>query len=347
MKTFEFSNFDYNGWVKHGHDIVNDPDIKRNLFDRGYDVVENFLNQDLLDEFMAFYNENHSVETNDGGFFVSIYSKDLGYRRKVHDFMLERLKDKFDGIFSDYKHTCLNYAVKYPGKRGQIFIHQDMGQVDETQHAQVGIWIPLVDVSIENGTMGILPYTHFTIPPHRSLYHDLPYSKLYSEVFDYMQPLELKAGDLFLFDIRLLHNSFVNQTENPRVAIASSVVPQSASFCMAYREKEAPEEDYELLELDDDFYLSFADFKSEKVSKPGKSTGNFVKIREAFVSKEEFAQFCQYYGLEKTGVERFKSEAMVNPIQEPNHFEDKKEPELVEQPPKLNLFQRIKQSLLN
>lgn len=318
MEHFEFNNFDYSNWKKPEHIIAQDRIVKTELYQKGYSVKKNFLDENEVSSLLKQFNDLHCIEAPTGGFFVSIYSKNLEYRKTIHDYLFKKLDSKFSEIFSDYKYTCLNFAAKYQGDNGELFIHQDMAQVNEEDFAQVGVWIPLVDVSLENGTLGILPHTHFTIPPHRSLYHDLPYSKIYDTVQDYMQPVELKAGDLFLFDIRLLHKSYVNKTPIPRVSIATSLVPKEAPFCMAYRDESTEERKFELLEIDDNFYLEFADFKSEKVSKPGKSTGVFVDINERYVSESEFLKFCAYYKLSSTGMKAHTVTSNTFSIQEPD-----------------------------
>lgn len=318
MEHFEFDNFDYSSWRKPEHTVAHDPVVKAELYQKGYSIKKNFLGKNEVSSLLEKFNELHSIEAPTGGFFVSIYSKNLEYRKTIHDYLFEKLDSKFSEIFCDYKYTCLNYAAKYRGDNGELFIHQDMAQINEDDFAQVGIWIPLVDVSLENGTLGILPYTHFTIPPHRSLYHDLPYSKIYDTVQDYMQPVEMNAGDLFLFDIRLLHKSYVNKTSTPRVSIATSLVPKEAPFCMTYRDESTDDRKFELLEIDDNFYLEFADFKSEKVTKPGKSTGVFVDIYEKYVSEREFLKFCAHYNLVSTGMKVHTVSSNTISIQEPD-----------------------------
>ncbi|MBI1286611.1 MAG: hypothetical protein GC178_03440 [Flavobacteriales bacterium] len=346
MKFFEYSNYDYVGWNRPEHTIVRSKELGKQIFEQGYAVVEDFIEAGQRKELLNFFSENHSIEVLNGGFFVSIYSKNLEYRSKVHHYLLDQLSGKFDLLLHGHKYTCFNYAAKYRGEAGELFVHQDMAQVDESKYSQVGIWIPLVDVNIENGTLGILPYSHFSIPPHRSLYHQLPYSKIYDRVHSYMQPLNIKAGDLLLFDIRLLHNSFINLTDNPRISIAASAVPEKAPFCMAYRDERQPEnKEYELLELEDDFYLTFKDFKSEKIGKPGRSTGIFVTIDEVFVLPEEFDLFCNYHNLKPTGADRYKKGMNTYPIQEPDHKEPirKKDDPASE---KFGFFQKLKQLIV-
>lgn len=339
MKFFEYHDFDYTGWDRPEHTVVRDPKLRNEIYTKGFSIVQGFVPKETIDELNRDYDSSHTIQTKNGGFFVSIYSKDIDYRRKVHDYILTKIGASLESIFQDFKYTCLNYAVKYPGAEGELFIHQDMAQVDESRFSQVGVWIPLVDVSLENGTLGIVPYTHFTIPPHRSLYHDLPYSKIYRKMHEYVQPLELKAGDMLLFDIRLMHNSFINRTDLPRKSLAASVVPKEAEFCMLYRDEQSPEGVYEMLKLADDFYMTFADFKSEKIDKPGISTGKMVTVKEAFVTEEEFERFCATHDLPKTDMDKALTFKSTHSIQEP----------VTQLPaePKVGLFQRIKKALIN
>ena len=337
MKQFQYPDFDYKDWTPQKHEIIIDSGIQNDLYEKGYVVIRDFIHQTEVSEINEFYETNHSIQVPNGGFFVSIYSKDLAYRKKVHDFLLEKLDTHFNSILTNFKYTCLNFAVKYPGPEGELFVHQDMAQVDEYKHSQVGIWIPLEKVTIENGTLGVLPHSHFSIPPHRSLYHDLPYSKIYSKIHEYVQPLEMNAGDLLLFDTRLLHNSFANLSNKPRKSVATSVIPIEAEFCITYRNEEFPGGEYEILKLEDDFFMTFRDFKSEKVAKPGASTGNMVNIKEAFVSEVEFEKFCDHFGLEKTNMHQALTFKTTLSVQEPTFR--------LEPTPRPSLIQRLKRYL--
>ncbi len=108
---------------------------------------------------------------------------------------------------------------------------------------------------------------------------------------------------------------------------------------MTYRNEESPVGTFEILSLPDDFFLSFADFKSEKVAKPGTSTGNMVTIREAFVTEDQFEHFCSEHNLSKTNMDRALTFKATHSIQEP----------IVAPPakPRLNLFQRLKKTLID
>lgn len=339
MKFFEYPNFDYHNWDRPRHSVVSGSQKQDELYNQGFSIEKGFLSKKIVTELNEYYDQYHSIEVENGGFFVSIYSKDLDYRKRVHNYLLKTIGGQMNAVFKNFKYTCMNFAVKYPGAEGELFVHQDMAQVDEFKHSQVGVWIPLVDVSLENGTLGILPYSHFTIPPHRSLYHDLPYSKIYRKIHEYVQPLELNAGDMLMFDTRMLHNSFVNKTDLPRRSLATSVVPSEAEFCMTYRNEELPAGKFEVLSLPDDFFLNFADFKSEKVAKPGASTGEIVTINEAFVTEDQFEHFCSEHGLPKTNMDEALTFRPTHSIQEP----------IVALPakPKLSLFQRLKKTLID
>lgn len=297
MKHFEFRNFDYSNWERPEHTIISDSLKRKELFEKGYIIIPGFLNSSEIKNLLKIYTENHAIKQEEGGLFVSIYSKNLDYRRKINELLSTVLKKKFESVFQQNKLNSFNYIVKYPGKRSELFIHQDMALVDEFNYSEVGIWLPLTDVTLKNGTIGLVPFSHFLIPPHRSLHHELPFSKIYPLVFNYMMPLEIKAGDLLLYDPRLLHNSFVNQSDAPRIVIASRATSAEATFCICYKDSGSIGDDYELLEVDDDFFLKFDDFKSDKVKRPSDKPGKKVKIKEAFVEADDFLGFCKTYDL--------------------------------------------------
>lgn len=357
MKPFEFRNFDYSGWDRPEHTILKDPAIKAAVQDKGYHIIPNFISPKEVEELLAFYNEHHSIDAPDGGFFISINSSKLDYRQATHEKIKSIINDKLEEkVFHNHKHTVFTYFVKYPGKKGEMLVHQDMAQVDEYKYSQVGIWMPLQDVGVHNGTLGILPYSYKTIPPHRTLYHKLPFSNLYPLVYRHMQPLTLKAGDLAIFDIRTIHNSFVNLSDHTRIAVASSAVPKEAPFRICYRSADSEEKDengcyqYDFIEVDDNFFLEFKDFKSEKVVKPEGNSTTKVSIKEAFVEEDEFLEFLKVHNIKPHDNESYFFKHSNIPLQEPDEIQESEpEPVLMEEnssdetPKKRTILTRIRE----
>jgi len=299
MDFFEYSNFDYRNWHRPEHKVIKDDTLRATIYKQGYAVIEKFIDQQVIDQILSFYENNHSIEAKNGGMFVSIYSKDLSYRLNIHNELSKKLGTLIDQIFDGHKSNGYNFIVKYPGTRSEMFLHQDMPFVDEMRYSEVGVWLPLQAVREENGCMGIIPNTHFSIPPTRSLHNELPYSSIYESLTEHIVPLCLNAGDLLLYDPRLVHNSFQNKSAKPRIAIATRMSPAEADYIITYKDENDPSGQFEQIKVEDDFFLTFDDFISGKIKRPTGQLLGHVKIKDNLVDRKEFLEFCKITGIQK------------------------------------------------
>lgn len=318
MSFFEFSGFDYSNWSKPEHEILKDLQIRSSVYENGYHILKDHLDKEVIAKLIDVYEQNHSIAAEEGGMFVTIYSKDTAYRKKINTEIQSILGEKLDPLFQDFKSTGYNFIVKYPGKGGEMFPHQDMPFVDERKYSEVGLWIPLQRVSLYNGCLGIIPASHFTIPPVRSLHHALPFSNVYDLIRTHVAPVEMNAGDVLLYDPRILHNSFPNFSNEKRIAIATRLSPKEAEYTIAYKDPQSNSEEFEQIKVEDDFFLEFDDFVNDQVRKPqGESVGS-VRIKNSLVSKDEFVKFCETLGLtEQPDSQRHQEYQTTNSITEP------------------------------
>lgn len=318
MEFFEYSNFDYSTWNRPEHTVVTDASIRTSLYRDGYYIKRNFLDLSVLNDLVVLYDQNHQIQATEGGMFVSIYSKDIAYRKHIDHQISEIISDKINSLFQNFKSNGYNFIVKYPGKHSEMFPHQDMPFVDEAKFSEVGVWIPLQAVNSENGCLGIVPATHFSIPPVRSLHHKLPFSDIYEYIRQYFIPVEMNLGDVLLYDPRILHNSFENKSSDPRLAIATRISPKQADYIITFKDQTEPSTDFEQILVADDFFLNFDDFISDKVRRPTGKLISKVEVPESIIDQGEFEEFCKLYKLEKQTNGNFNTIDTIS-ISEPVH----------------------------
>ncbi|NEQ81911.1 MAG: hypothetical protein F6K26_17150 [Moorea sp. SIO2I5] len=115
---------------------------------------------------------------------------------------------------------------------------------DPDELYQVTAWIALTDATIENGCMKLIPGSHKEIYPvllgkKRTEIHNNAYGNREGKL-DYpietaeIRPIEMKAGQFFLFCERVLHGSFDNKTDASRWAINGRIARPDPRF---YTEK--------------------------------------------------------------------------------------------------------------
>jgi hypothetical protein len=131
--------------------------------------------------------------------------------------------------FPEHRAVLFNLWVKRErDDRSAVHFHQDFAFVDERAGA-VGlqIWIPLVDVSRDNGALILVDGSHVDASPLRPIDHKHP---LVSHSLLRLPPgaeqLALSAGDGVVFTNRTVHGSPPNTSDAPRFAVGAMLVPR-------------------------------------------------------------------------------------------------------------------------
>jgi len=136
------------------------------------------------------------------------------------DIVLQKvLTPALDKVLDNYKLLFGNYLVKMPGPGSETEPHQDITFVDETQYASVNIWIALQDTTPENGCMYFLRGSHRLMPTIRPTHdYNWAYEKVKQQIKIRSDVFSAKAGEAFIFNHAVIHGSFENKTNEPRIA---------------------------------------------------------------------------------------------------------------------------------
>ena len=191
-----------------------------------------FLDDLALAELVKLYETMHP-ETPVGpipGFYVSVHSPDLNYKLQIQNEINKTISPFCETVFKNY--TCVNTAmlVKSASPESELIFHQDWNATDETKFASYTLWIPLIDTTIENGTLFAAKRTHRLGPTYRSASLPSVYSQIGNTIAKYLVPFELKAGNAVLFDKAILHQSPPNYGNRVRPTIVSTVIHSNAVY---------------------------------------------------------------------------------------------------------------------
>ena len=187
---------------------------------------------------------------------LSFFNRDVDYRRMV----LRRINDFFkpllDPILDNYEPLIVNLFNKKPGS-GEVPIHQNWTFVDESKYTSVSVWIPLCDVSRLNGTLEVVPKTHNTLTNYRSPSIPWVFEGLEEVLKEkYLQPLELKKGQIGILDDAILHWSSENNSDHDRATIQLIMKPVEAMPLHYYCE-DLDRGELSVYKVDSDFFASF------------------------------------------------------------------------------------------
>lgn len=286
------------GWQPVLHSVFKNAKLAAAIHQKGYAVMP-LLDSTELNGLITFYKHEHNINAENGGMFYSLYSKDLDYRQRVHEKIGSILKPKLDELFKDYKNIVNTFITKKPGPASEFYVHQDTTALDEFKHSPLSIWIPLQDMTSENGAMAVVEKSHWFFSPYRSISFSQPFGKINNTVRQYLKPIYMKAGEALIFDPRIVHNSMPNISGSDRLVALCGVFPQNAEFITCYKDKE-PGSKIELIRHDDLFILRNENFYYNCHDRPKTGTTiGYVEEEFADMSAETFEELCRINGIQK------------------------------------------------
>ncbi len=289
-------------WKPQKHTIIRSDTLRETIHENGY-TIESNIGAENVKKLYALYKELHHFDAPQGGNFYSLYSDDIAYRKKVHDAIGEVLYLVYDTLFTDYKSVINSFIIKVPGPQSEFTLHQDSTGLDETKFSSLSIWIPLQDTNMENGTLCMVPKTHRFFYPYRGISFASPFQHFENVLRTYLVPLDLKAGDIVLFDNRTVHYSHLNKSNADRVVVMSGLYPTVANIEMCYRDESKKDSPIEIYEMEEDFLLTNTAFFNDCTARPTRGTVVRTAPLMAEKSMYDFMQFALENGMLQTNVE--------------------------------------------
>ena len=281
----------YLNWKPVKHVVFQDDALAEQIHTIGFSTFKG-LSDEQLNQLSELFQAEHSFDVKEGGMFYSMYSRDKAYRQRVHETIGRILRPTLEKHFKDYKNVVNAFVVKLPGEKSEFYVHQDTTALDEFEFSPLSLWIPLHDITSENGALAIIEKTHWFFSPYRGVSFSFPFKKINNTIKKYLKPVHMKAGEVMCFDNRIIHNSLANRSDQPRIAVICGVFPKDARFQTCYR---APEENapIELYHHDDNYMMDYPHFFYNCTDRPhfGEKGRTESKIFPE-MSAEEFEELC-------------------------------------------------------
>ena len=313
----EYPKFNGKNWKPAEQFVIKDLNLKRKIENNGYEVVQ-LMDQATIEKLTSIYKKYHSKKTENGGMFYSLYSQDLEYRRKVNDELLEVLEPVFEKWFYNYRSVLGSFIIKHQGPKSEFNVHQDSTGLNEWKYSPLSFWMPLQDTTVDNGCMWVLPESHKWFSPYRGISFPSMFEKNQDLIRPYLVPVELKLGEILLFDNRIVHLSGVNHSEHPRVIVMAGIFPKDAGLIACYRdvENDGP---LEIYSQEDDFLLVNKRFYIDCTARPilGNKVAECKQVKYEYTDRE-LAEILNESGVEKLNqYDNVLSEIRCDIIEEP------------------------------
>jgi ectoine hydroxylase-related dioxygenase (phytanoyl-CoA dioxygenase family) len=212
--------------------LFRDGDLQTEFEANGYVVID-LIGWQQIDELMAFYSGLPHAATPAGGFQVSLDNENPDFVCRVSERLVTTVRDSVDRHFEQHKIFTASFVTKAKDPMGVVPPHQDWTFVDEGEYWSATIWCPLVDVTMQNGALGVIKGSHRLydhVRPSPSPQYAPPFAHQLAAIFPYVKLMPLKAGQALVFDNRTIHASPPNQTGHTRVAFGIGVTHKDAKI---------------------------------------------------------------------------------------------------------------------
>lgn len=192
------------------------------------------LNPDDISQLRDLYGELGIKDEKGYGFHVAMDNTDKDLVQK----MVTKITDVVFPKVQEYLHETqlftASFVVKEPNPQGVVPPHQDWSFVEnEIDHCSVTCWIPLQDVTMDNGCMGVIKGSNHFFESHRpspSPQVETPLKKHMFTIFPFLELIEMKAGEALIFNNKTIHASPPNITNETRLAVGLGFTQKEAEI---------------------------------------------------------------------------------------------------------------------
>lgn len=235
---------------------------KQAFFEKEGFAVFPLLNADEVADLKVFYESLNLRDEKGFGFHVSMDQKDKDMCRTVREEVWGVALPRLEEHLKDFKPFVSSFVVKEPNPKGVVPAHQDWSFVDreEDGYSSITCWIALVDTNLENGGMGVIRGSHRFMQnkrPSPSPQAPVPLSNHMFSIFPYLHTLDVKAGEVLMFDNRTFHASPPNTTDFVRLAAGVGVTQKDAQLVHYYMKPDGQFKTMLRYNVDPDFFLKY------------------------------------------------------------------------------------------
>ncbi len=189
-------------------------------------------------------------------YHCTFLDSDRGYRRASDELVREVFADKLKAILPNYTIHCSNIYVKPPGL-GRFEIHQNWPTIEEVDVPTLTVWVPLQNTDFGNGTIRLVRGSHHIFPDIAAASSERFFDDFQTELIDnYLEPVNVDAGQALIFDDSLLHWSGANRSEQPRVTFQIEMIPKDTQAILWIRNPSDPTM-FDLWQIDREFWIEY------------------------------------------------------------------------------------------
>lgn len=207
-----------------------DPVAEASFRELGFAVIDLLTPQQAAD-LLAVCTRLHPARGGDKAWECDFYSDDPECKdtagRAIHAAMAPGIAAQL----VDHETFLHNFVMNWPGPDGGLRLHQHSAVVDETRHRSQVVWCALNPSTEANGTLHVVPRSHRVQLTHKAEQGPAWFDAIEEDLLEHhLHSVPLDPGQALVFDNALLHCSFANRSDEPRITAVATAAPRSADL---------------------------------------------------------------------------------------------------------------------
>lgn len=204
-----------------------DADRDRHFRELGY-VIFPLLDADSIDRLTLYWRSLDDPACR-RPYALSLASDNAALRRESSDLLASIIAPRLAPILPEADFIFGGYSEKQANEPASALpFHQDPSFVDESIWGAANIWIPLVDISMDNGPLHVVAGSHLCPRARRAFNQAFAFAEHERALTALATPLLVRAGEAILFAHSLFHFSPPNRSEAPRLAAGGMLAERGA-----------------------------------------------------------------------------------------------------------------------
>jgi len=211
-----------------------DPQRDSDFSNDGYCIVD-LLDPATTDNVKSIVNDfGYSIE-HDTKYRMSNLHESIDKNKDLYENLSPIFQNQADQFLQNFKLIRIGILDKLPGAKSVSF-HQHPNLVDESKYCSLTAWIPLVETTVEMGTLHIVKGSHKIFNHIRTPNDNRAFEKVSQKIRErFSTPVLLKTGQAIIMNDRLIHWSTPNNSSIIRTAIRIELIPREADMSFYYR----------------------------------------------------------------------------------------------------------------
>jgi hypothetical protein len=216
------------------------------------------------------------------------YVGNRGLRDRITARVSEIVAPRLAPLVDAHRVLGAGFRVKQTGNESHLPLHQDPSMVDEDRDWSMNFIIPIVDTTVANGALRVVPGSHRVLPKYRSL--DLQDRAetlgILDAIAEQVTTLPMHAGDVILYFNSILHGSGPNRTDEHRPVVLGTLISREAPMLLYLISPESPKL-LECYEVPDNYFNQMENFHEEFKLRP-KVGRRLADVRDTYdLSREQ------------------------------------------------------------